>query len=992
MRNFFINIIISLLIVFGTVSGAYSVNITVDGDLSDWTAQPGLTNIVDPGGSADAGGGAVDIISNGISCDSSYLYFYFKEVSQVVNWYYYDVYIDVDNNTNTGGKITFNNVAISGAGVEFGLRISAPQTTWDDTGAAGKWTNTAWSNYDYSVTDKSNNNIIEFRIPLSDLGVAAGNTIGVLFYSSDGSNNDFNPDIKEIKFTIPLSAPNNVKALIKSDSLISLSWDPVAGATGYEVYRNTVNDSSSASLVASGITATSYDDLSVSGALNSYKYYYWVKTEKSGVGISDFSAVAESSASVSIDDFLSSGNPAPGWSDTSWNASGDQFSQSSNVFHGSFSCQINYNIDGGGTGVWGNFGMKKVISPAENWSDYSYFIVYQKGINVKLGTATFQTYIYCEQESNVFYTSESSPYTKYFKQHIYSIKDNSDFADVSWDNGNFDSITLPDALTNVVGLSFLIDGATNNIGTFYVDYIRKITVSDTNLFPHVSATTPANNSDYVLSATTVPVSFTIGANMSNIVFQVLTNNTFFTTYKQPSISYDGNIASLNIPLPEGTNSVIIDAINKFSGLPLRQYVLTFTTIIAPSVENLLPPNNSYQVATNTNIRFNIIDNKQVVSNSICVVLNGVLAVSNGKFLTGWNGANSSISRVGDVTNYSVVIDKSAPYNNNTKYTLTIIARDNNNNVTTNISYFNTVDTIVPQLNNFDPAVGGVIAPTGNIYFEADDNIAVKSNGIIVRLGVISGTSTNWTTALTNGIFKTGYSGSIVNDGNNGYNVTVNPDTDFSSGSVVFVSVYAVDFGGNSASTNFSYEVQSDFTAPVTTLSKPAGSYVGAFNLILSVQDESAYWIYYTTDGSDPLTSSTVISNYNSSVNISINHNMTIKYYSKDIYNNTESVKTAYYEILNIPENEAEVYNSYCDLSIGDNVRFVIGKSDNNVEIKVYNLKGKLIWSKNNINSDGKTLVEWNGVDSSGKKVGAGVYIVFIKGNNIDVKRKIIIVK
>ncbi len=68
---------------------------------------------------------------------------------------------------------------------------------------------------------------------------------------------------------------------------VALTWNAAQYATSYQVWRNTVSDSSSASKIADP-TTTSYDDSTVEGGI---WYYYWVKGENTS-GASAFSAVA----------------------------------------------------------------------------------------------------------------------------------------------------------------------------------------------------------------------------------------------------------------------------------------------------------------------------------------------------------------------------------------------------------------------------------------------------------------------------------------------------------------------------------------------------------------------------------------------------------------------------------------------------------------------------------------------------------------------------
>lgn len=83
------------------------------------------------------------------------------------------------------------------------------------------------------------------------------------------------------------SAPTGVSA---SDGLsateIVVTWNAVASATSYSVYRGTTTSASAASLLASGLTVTSYVDTTAAAGTT---YRYWVKASNAG-GESPFSS------------------------------------------------------------------------------------------------------------------------------------------------------------------------------------------------------------------------------------------------------------------------------------------------------------------------------------------------------------------------------------------------------------------------------------------------------------------------------------------------------------------------------------------------------------------------------------------------------------------------------------------------------------------------------------------------------------------------------
>jgi hypothetical protein len=77
-----------------------------------------------------------------------------------------------------------------------------------------------------------------------------------------------------------------------------VSWDAVSGATSYNIWRNSTDNSSTATDIAPGLTGTSYDDKSVT---TGNTYYYWV-TAAVGATVSSFSGEASATAGTLVFD------------------------------------------------------------------------------------------------------------------------------------------------------------------------------------------------------------------------------------------------------------------------------------------------------------------------------------------------------------------------------------------------------------------------------------------------------------------------------------------------------------------------------------------------------------------------------------------------------------------------------------------------------------------------------------------------------------------
>jgi fibronectin type 3 domain-containing protein len=83
-----------------------------------------------------------------------------------------------------------------------------------------------------------------------------------------------------------IAAPTGVAASSNVVGKVVVTWNAVAHRDGYEVWRSTTNDSGTATQIAAGLTATTYDDTTV---VQGVVYYYWLKAVK-GATPSPFSA------------------------------------------------------------------------------------------------------------------------------------------------------------------------------------------------------------------------------------------------------------------------------------------------------------------------------------------------------------------------------------------------------------------------------------------------------------------------------------------------------------------------------------------------------------------------------------------------------------------------------------------------------------------------------------------------------------------------------
>src|SRR5206468_2657438 len=121
--------------------------------------------------------------------------------------------------------------------------------------------------------------------PFNDTTAAAG-TAYYYWVKSTSSCGTSDFSASDIGFrNVAPAAPTGVAASDTACSAVNVTWNAVTFATGYQIWRNTANDSSTATQIGSAPASPFADTTAIVGT----GYFYWVRATNA-CGTSPFSA------------------------------------------------------------------------------------------------------------------------------------------------------------------------------------------------------------------------------------------------------------------------------------------------------------------------------------------------------------------------------------------------------------------------------------------------------------------------------------------------------------------------------------------------------------------------------------------------------------------------------------------------------------------------------------------------------------------------------
>jgi hypothetical protein len=238
-----------------------------------------------------------------------------------------------------------------------------------------------------------------------------------------------------------------------------------------------------------------------------------------------------------------------------------------------------------------------------------------------------------------------------------------------------------------------------------------------------------------------------------------------------------------------------------------------------------PTPNATGVAVNASVFFRITDNDVAVSqNSIHVDIEGVNAIVAGVGVGDFAGSAIATDGSGG---FFVTINHVTAFPYNTMIDVSVNARDVSNNIgTANYSFTTTSGDITgPVVTALSPTSGQT-----NVAIATDVSMNINDLASGVSLNTIRVTL-NTTLVFSNGAAQdvVNYPLSIVASGN-GYNLNINPTTDFANSATITLQVSARDISGNITNTSYSFTTIAagpvDTTPPTTNSHSPVRAATG----------------------------------------------------------------------------------------------------------------------------------------------------------------------
>ena len=257
--------------------------------------------------------------------------------------------------------------------------------------------------------------------------------------------------------------------------------------------------------------------------------------------------------------------------------------------------------------------------------------------------------------------------------------------------------------------------------------------------------------------------------------------------------------------------------------------------VAPVVQNTNPSDLDTGVLKAKVLTLQVVDLGAALNpSSVRIYVEGNLAYDGSidAFVAPYNGGSSAKSAV--TNGFQFDINKTTQWGSFGTVSVQVQASDTFGNTLNTTYSFQIEDYGLPTISNNLPTGTGVLR-TSAITFKTED---ISESGIDQSTMDVS---IGGADAILAGVFQAGWSGTIIANANNGYDVTINKTTDHASYASVTVNVSVDDNSSNNAALNWSFQVE-DYLGPLISPTAPTSGQINvatSTNIVVTITDEQA---------------------------------------------------------------------------------------------------------------------------------------------------------
>ena len=266
-------------------------------------------------------------------------------------------------------------------------------------------------------------------------------------------------------------------------------------------------------------------------------------------------------------------------------------------------------------------------------------------------------------------------------------------------------------------------------------------------------------------------------------------------------------------------------------------------------------------------------------------------------------------------------------------------------------YLLTVDSLAPINTNYSLLAGMTNYGTIDFNYRAIDNMEIISNSIFAHIKIYSTNNLLYLSEqiITNGKIMNSYTGSIVKSNINDFQINFSSTNPMPNIAKITMELRIKDRAGNWKTNRIWFVNIYDTIPPDLFINRESGSYSGALSVFITaykdstkaVIDSSAeiFVLLYENNqfkGTNKNSGTITLAPFESGKIYKI------KIYAVDNANNTSITQEREYRVVRTPTIPLAVYPTVINLNKTRRMKFVSNDKKDNVNIKIYTLRGNLV--------------------------------------------------